>query len=132
MVGFLLSEEQPTVTHELGGYELEISLDQGFSAPRERGCGLIIAIGPDEFLGAGFGFMVRFKSLSSGQELVGIASSDEGQYRDGTWVPGRRLNGDETNQGRAWRLFDYEPYRTQRPVTALNTGIGRCTVYRYK
>ena len=30
MIGFLLDEEQPIITRELGGYELEISLDEGF------------------------------------------------------------------------------------------------------
>ena len=132
IVGFLLSKEQPTVTRRLGGYELEITLDRGFFAPCERGCGLIIATGPAEFLGAGFGFMVRFRSLSSEQEWVGIAASDEGQYRDGTWIPGRRLNGDETNQGREWRFFDYQPYRIEMRVTTRSAGVGRCTVYRYR
>ena len=30
MIGFLLDEAQPLVRRELGGYELEISLDEGF------------------------------------------------------------------------------------------------------
>ena len=132
MIGFLLDEEQPSITRELGGYELEIALDQGFGQMAEHGGGLIIAVGPDEFLGAGFGFRVRFKGLPPGPELAGIAAADEGRYQNGHWVPRRRMNGDETAQGNWWRLIDYQA-RDGRPFSnVLATGIGRCTVYRYE
>jgi hypothetical protein len=110
----------------------EIALDQGFGQRAEHGGGLIIALGPDEFLGAGFGFRVRFKGLPPGPALAGIAAADKGRYQEGRWVPGRRLNGDETSQGRWWRLIDYR-VRDDRPFSnALATGIGRCVVYRYE
>jgi hypothetical protein len=132
MVGFLLDENQPSIKRELGGYELEITLDQGFGQMAEHGGGLIIALGPDEFLGAGFGFRVRFKGLPPGPAQAGIAAADEGRYCDGRWVPGRRMNGDETSQGHWWRLIDYHA-RDGRPFSnALATGIARCTVYRYE
>lgn len=136
MVGFLLNAEQPSVTRELGGYALEITLDQGFFKPCERGCGLIIAIGPNEFLGAGFGFKVSFKGLGDGPSTAGIAAVDEGTYQNGVWIPERRLNGDETNQGKAWRFLDYNPNTGLSSlngfISSTSTGLSQCTVYRYK
>jgi beta-galactosidase GanA len=120
MVGFLLDEEQPRVTRRLGGYELEITLDQVFSYHAEVGYGLIVATGPDEFVGAGGGFRVTFTPVSAGPDRAGIASVDEGEYRDGRWVAGRRLNGDENDQGRAWR-FD----------SRMGVRLERCRVYRF-
>jgi beta-galactosidase GanA len=35
---------------------------------------------------------------------IGIATVDEGHYQDGKWIAGRRLNGDETDQGNYWRF----------------------------
>ena len=117
-LGFLLDSEQPSVTHQLGGYELHISLDEIFGYKADIGYGLIIATGPDTFIGAGSGFRVTFRTGTSGAALVGIGAVDEGAYRDGQWVAGRRLNGDENDQGRCWRFS--------------NQGIAveRCTVYR--
>lgn len=136
MVGFLLDAEHPSVTQELGGYELHITLDQGFFKPCERGCGLIIALGPDEFLGAGFGFKVSFKGLGEGPSSAGIAAVDEGTYRNSVWIPERRLNGDETNQGKAWRFLDYKPNTGLSSldgfIPSTSTSLSRCTVYRYE
>ena len=65
-----------------------------------------MATGPDEFLGAGKGFRVSFTPRIGAQ--VGIAAVDEGKFVDGKWIPGRRLNGDEDDQGQYWR-FDSAP-----------------------
>jgi hypothetical protein len=45
---------------------------------------------------------------------------DEGAFVEGKWVPGRRLNGDENDQGKAWR-FDSKQVRAEK-----------VTVYRYE
>ena len=79
-----------------------------------------MALGPDEFIGAGTGFRVIFKSAGPGPAKVGVGTVDEGVYRDGKWIKGRRLNGDEDDQGRAWR---FSPWALQ---------IERCTTYRYQ
>jgi beta-galactosidase GanA len=60
--------------------------------------GFILQTGPDEFLVAGTGMYVYFGTADGNQ--AGIESVWEGEYRNGIWVPGRCLNGDETNQGR--------------------------------
>ena len=113
MVGFLLDADHSSARRELGGYELEIMLDG-------EGCGLIVATGPDEFVGVGSGFRVVFHPKAPGPGGVGIIAVDEWQHRVGEWIPGRRLNGDETSQGLWWRFQD------QRG------GVERCVVYRYE
>jgi beta-galactosidase GanA len=120
MTGFLLDKEHPTVTREIGDYRLDISLDEIFGARAEIGYGLIVAAGPNEFVGAGSGFRVEFHPLTPGPALAGIGSVDEGTYRGGKWIPGRRLNGDENDQGGRWRF------------APQGVNIERCIVYRYE
>ncbi len=120
MIGFVLNKENPSIKKELGGYELEISLDSIFGFNAESGHGIVIAVGPNEFIGAGGGFRVRFKPKTPGPGFAGIGLVDEGAFQDGEWIPGRRLNGDENDQGRYWR-FDRNSLR-----------IERCVVYRWE
>jgi len=120
MTGFLLDKEHPSVTRELGGYELEIRTDEIFGMKAESGYGLILAAGPDEFIGAGSGFRVAFRPKTAGPGRVGVGIIDEGVYRAGKWIPGRRLNGDENDQGQGWRF------------SSRGLAIERCTVYRYE
>ncbi len=122
MTAFILDEEHPSVTRELGEYELEISLDQIFGYKAERGYGLVISTGGNTFIGTGYGFRVIFRPKTASPTHVGITNVDEGEYRDGQWIPGRRLNGDETAGGLAWRFLE----------AGLATGISHCTVYRYE
>jgi beta-galactosidase GanA len=119
MTGFVLNKEHPKITAEMGGYQLDVSLDQIFEKEAASGFGLIIETGRDEFLGAGSGFRVSFSLKEHGSPRVGISSVDEGTFSGGVWMPGRRLNGDENDQGRAWR---FAPKRIN---------IERATVYRY-
>ena len=120
MTGFVLNKDKPSLTRELGGYELEISLDSLFGSTVDSGYGIVIAAGPDEFFGAGSGFRVRFKPKTPGPARAGIGHVDEGTFRNGQWVPGRRLTGDENDQGRYWR-FDRFSLR-----------IERCVAYRWE
>ena len=119
MSGFLLSSSHPQVTVTLGGYELEISLDEIFGSHAQNGFGLVIATGSNEFLGAGAGFRVRFTPKTPGPARAGIASVDEGSFADGVWIPGRRLNGDEDDQGRYWRF------------APQHVSLEKAVVYRY-
>ena len=71
--------------------------------PRDRG--IIIQVGPEDYLIAGQGLIVNFAPLGDGPPLVGIDSAREGTFNSaGAWVPGRLLNGDQTHQGRHIRL----------------------------
>ncbi len=62
--------------------------------------GLVIQIGPDEFLVAGTGLYIYFGTNGISDPMAGIEAVDEGSFVKGVFVPGRRMNGDETNQGR--------------------------------
>ncbi len=111
---------------KFGEYVMTISfepLDRYASKPAEadpRGGGVIIQLGADEFIVAGSGLIVTFQSLDPKRPLAGILSIDEGAYEQGVWKPGRRLNGDQSHQGRHMRL----PYGDFQ--------IQRVTLYHYK
>jgi beta-galactosidase GanA len=89
----------------LGDFTLHVSF-LGPWTPREQQTiaahgGLIIQLGPEEYLVAGQGLTVTF---SAGEGIVGIDSIWEGTYEGGDWDPGRLLNGDQSHQGRHLRL----------------------------
>ena len=100
--GFVLDKGQTSVDFAMGGYTAHVALDEIFGHSAEAGFGIILQSGPDEFLGVGKGFRVSF-TPHSGQR-AGIAAVDEGTFEDGKWIPGRRLNGDENDQGNGWRF----------------------------
>jgi hypothetical protein len=54
--------------------------------------GFVIAGGPGEFYLVGQDFMVDF---ARNGKLAEIDFVEEGRFKDGRWIPGRRLNGDE-------------------------------------
>jgi beta-galactosidase GanA len=118
--GFLLDKAHPSADFNMGDLIAHVSLDDIFGQHAEKGFGLIIQTGPDEFLGAGKGFRVSFTRVAASDKNVGIAAIDEGHFVNGSWVAGRRLNGDENDQGSYWR-FD------QR---ALH--IEKARLYRYE
>ena len=115
--GFTLTKDHPAVDFTLGGYNLHVTLDEIFGYHAEAGFGLVMidraagADGKDKFLGLGKGFRVAFTPRVGGP--VGIASIDEGKLADGKWTPGRRLNGDENDQGHGWR-FDPRTINLER------------------
>jgi hypothetical protein len=106
--GFTLSRDHSSVDFTMGGYNLHVTLDEIFGRHAEVGFGLIMidrpagADGKDRFIGLGKGFRVAFTPRSGA--AVGIASIDEGTLVNGQWTPGRRLNGDENDQGHGWRF----------------------------
>jgi hypothetical protein len=102
--GFLLDKSTSSVDFKMGEYIVHVSLDEIFGNHAEKGFGLLIQTGPDEFLGAGKGFRVSFTPLAPGDKQVGIASIDEGHFVNGAWVAERRLNGDENDQGSYFRF----------------------------
>jgi beta-galactosidase GanA len=110
--GFLLDKGRPSVEFPISGYIAHVSLDEIFGYHSDKGFGLIVATGLDEFIGVGKGFRVSFTPRSSTTH-VGIASIDEGKFESGKWVPGRRLNGDENDQGNYWR-FDPRQIKTEK------------------
>jgi len=67
----------------------------GPTAPDTRPYGLILSTGPDEFVIVGSGLLIKFDPASSGPKIAEIGSIDEGRFEKGSWIPSRRLNGDE-------------------------------------
>lgn len=131
MVGFVLDTEHPSMTVELNGYEVTVRQARAFGGAPSHGYGLVIAVEPDTFVGAGYGFQVSFKPLTPGLAQVGLGTVDEGEYQDGRWIAGRRLNGDERY---AWTFPAADPPASSLPIALLGagSGISRCVVYRYE
>lgn len=111
--GFVLDKGHPSVDFFMQGYTVQVSLDGVFGYRAEKGFGLIMATGPDRFIGAGKGFRVLFTPRSSAAPQVGLAAVDEGKFENGKWIPGRQLNGDENDQGRYWR-FDSSQVKIEK------------------
>jgi hypothetical protein len=120
IVGFVVDEKNPIVIKNMGGYRLEISLDEIFGHRAPIGYGIVMADGLNKFTGAGCGFRVRFSAIAKSGTIVGVGNVDEGIFGNGKWIPGRRLNGDEDDQGRAWRFAFWK------------LSIEKCTVYKYE
>jgi beta-galactosidase GanA len=82
--------------------------------------GIIVQVGPEDYLVAGEGITVTFAPADDGGGVAGIESAWEGRFVDGRWQPGRLLNGDQTHQGRHIRLPPGAP------------GVQRVRLYRYR
>ena len=105
----------------MNGYRLVISLDELFGHKATSGYGTVMADGMHQFIGAGAGFRVQFYPLEKDSKaIIGVSNIDEGEYKAGIWVAGRRLNGDESDQGRTWRFSSWQPC------------IEKCVVYKYE
>jgi beta-galactosidase GanA len=108
----------------LGGIEFTVTFIDPWT-PRDKQSvadhgGLLIHAGGDDYWFAGQGITVTFKGAGDGPPLVGIDVAEEGVFMNGKWQPGRRLNGDQTHQGRHIRLA---PGQFQ---------IQRVRLYRYR
>jgi hypothetical protein len=109
MNGFMLDSANEKVQFRLGNYLFNIRHEYSWAhASRAEGetprvGGMIIMHAPDEFLIAGSGVIVTFASALPGT-VAGIGSLDEGRFIDGKWTPGRRMNGDQSHQGRHMHL----------------------------
>jgi beta-galactosidase GanA len=74
---------------------------------------LIVQTGEDEFHVAGTGVVITFETAENENAKAGILRADEGLFKKGAWHPGRRLNGDQTHQGRHLRI-EMNEYGIQR------------------
>jgi beta-galactosidase GanA len=109
MIGVLAEtpEQRQPQRFFLNGYALNVTYERAATVPNTvvpPSGGLIIALGKDEFLMAGTGFVTVFETDSPGDLNVGILSAQEGKFENGKWVGGRWLNGDQTHQGRHIRM----------------------------
>jgi hypothetical protein len=79
----------------------------------------VLQLDSDEFIVAGTGMIVTFGSSDRANPVAGIETVEEGRFVRNTWVRGRVLNGDDTNQGRELRL------------TSGHFTVRRIRLYRY-
>ena len=129
MAGFLPEGAEQRLPQQLrlGDYTLNIAYERPAPLPAPQNPpppsvisgGLVIAVGPDEFVFGGTGITVTFEAATPGDQIAGILFAQEGSYEKGQWLPGRWLNGDQTHQGRHLRL---EPGKF---------GLQRIKLYRY-
>jgi hypothetical protein len=144
MAGAVAIADEPPQKIPLGNYILTVSYARSgrdpMPAPKgatatpapppapaklaERAGALFIAVGPDEYIAASSGpVCIRFSPNTPGPPIAGIASIEEGTFVDGRWVPGRRLNGDESGSDTAVRLGG---------GVIPNGRIQRIKLYRYR
>jgi beta-galactosidase GanA len=109
-VGGIFDSDFPSADFHLGGAALKLRHDYTFEwsgpareiKPWPRSGALVLTTGPREYLVAGSGVIVTFDDERG--EPLGLLRVDEGRFVAGELLPGRRLNGDETHQGRHVRL----------------------------
>jgi beta-galactosidase GanA len=97
------------VTRRIGDWRFTVSFVDTQSPKADQNTaahgGLIIQTGPEDFLVAGAGIIVTVEPVGPGPPQAGFDSVWEGRFDpQGGWIPGRRLNGDQTHQGRHLRL----------------------------
>jgi hypothetical protein len=106
MVGILLDSAAESRRVDLGDFRFTFRHEYSwpYAARSEAGVprfgGLIVSVSRDEFLIAGRGIVVTFEPAGKAGATAGIADIEEGTFVDGKWVAGRRLNGDQSHQGR--------------------------------
>lgn len=104
MIGLVQQGEKEIRRVDLGGHRLRVQFREPMERGKVPGRGLIIAVEPDEYLVAGSGFSVDFLPKPGGLPNVDFLAVDEGRFERGRWLPGRRLNGDESGHGRGLHL----------------------------
>ncbi len=94
--GASLDSGTPAQMISLGNYTLEVALrrQRRTTEVPAAGYGLFLATGPDTFVAAGSDVQITFFTNPPSSRIVGLASVYEGQYVNGVWTPGRKLNGD--------------------------------------
>lgn len=108
--GFLLSKDSSETTVRMGEYIVHVKHEYtlGWSPEAKKDQwpltgGILIMTSPGEFYVAGTGIVLTFESMAP-NKVAGFISVDEGVFRNGKWVEGRRMNGDQDHQGRHIRV----------------------------
>jgi beta-galactosidase GanA len=119
---------RPTQTVGLGGYLFEARLSRSWPTQglaTDDGAMLILQASAGEFYVVGCGLTVRFvRDADVDSGIAGIASVEEVSRVAGQWKVERRLNGDQTNQGRELLLDAHRPgiYRVRLYSVAGGAG----------
>jgi hypothetical protein len=136
IAGVWLTREKPSEKVSLGNYTLNVELRKQRRSPAslpDLGYAICLATGPDEYVVSGSDVQVTFTPNMPGLPIVGLLSVEEGAFKDGKWIPGRRLNGDEVQL-----RYDLSVAAAEnQPGTGLRfpagaPGIQRVKLYRYR
>jgi hypothetical protein len=104
---------RPTQTVALGGFLFEGTLSRSWSARNilaDDGAMLIVQTEPTEFYILGSGLTVTFtRDPDVDADIAGIESVELVSRVSGQWIIEKRLNGDQTNQGRQLMLDPHRP-----------------------
>jgi Domain of unknown function (DUF5597)/Beta-galactosidase len=99
-----LTSPRPTQVVSMGGYLFRATLAKSWPAQQPLtadGAMLVMQTAPGEFYVLGSGLTVTFlRDPDVDDEIAGIAGIDELAWKAGRWTVARRLNGDQSNQGR--------------------------------
>jgi beta-galactosidase GanA len=127
MDGVLLDTSTKKQEIVLGNYKLTVSHDYtlGWSPEAKNpdwpmSGAIIIQENENNFIVAGTGVVVTFTINNTNNKSAGILQAEEGIYKNGKWIPGRRMNGDQDHQGRHVRI----------PVGEW--GIQKVKLYKYE
>jgi hypothetical protein len=105
---------RPTQTVALGGYLFEATLSRSWPARSiiaDDGAMLILEASPGEFYILGSGLTVSLaRDPDVGSRIAGIESVEQVSRASGQWTTERRLNGDQTNQGRQLMLDPHQQH----------------------
>ena len=108
---------RPSQSVALGGYLFRATLSRSWPARQPvatNGALMILQTAPDEFLLAGSGLTVDFvRDPDADNQIAGIASIEQVSKVNGQWRAERRLNGDQSNQGRQL-LMDPHAFQVYR------------------
>jgi hypothetical protein len=132
MGAVLLTKESPCQELSLSGYRFRFTHDLTWewSGPLRhaeiwpKAAAIIVAMGPDDFIVLGTSVIVTCEPCTEdpalGTERAGILFIDECSVENGQLSTRRRLNGDESHQGRHLR------------IPAPGFGVQRLGLYRYR
>ena len=105
---------RPTRTIALGGYLFECALSRSWPSralSTDDGAMIAIESGRNEFYIAGSGLTISFaRDPDTDNKIGGIASIEEVNRSANDWIVVRRLNGDQSNQG---RQLSMDPHRIE-------------------
>ncbi|MDH6316166.1 hypothetical protein M2457_001905 [Parabacteroides sp. PF5-13] len=123
MRGILVDNENPVQSFELGNYIVTADPSNKTALENSAVGGLIIQLGEDEYIVLGRNLNVRFAPKVPGNlPYVGVDQVYEGVFKNGQWVPGRLLNGDETH------CSTFSGTGLKMPVASIQ----KISLYRYK
>lgn len=104
---------RPTQTVALGGYLFDASLARSWPAGKtaDDGAMLVLQSSPGDFYVLGSGLAVSIaRDPDVDSRIAGIESVEQVSRTAGQWKIERRLNGDQTDQGRRLLFDQHEPH----------------------